>query len=444
MSDKLAKNTGARIAANTGLMFIGKGGGAVFNLLVIVLATQALPPAQLGALFILHAFMLLSSELGTFKSWQALIRFGVPHLTSGETSALHRLIRFTLGLDMVMALMGSVVAASFIWFGHSLLNLDSAYLPIALGYCGLVALRLRSSSLGVLRLLDRFDLLAMQTLVMPISRLVGVVIVMQTGVSFAAFALVWAVSALMDYMSLWLLALWQLKAQGLREGLFSKPPTLKSPEAGLWSFCWIANIDASIAVAKQELPVLLAGGVLGPAYAAIFKIAQQIASVLVKGTQQLDEVIYPELAKMVEAGQTHKIWPLILRTGGIMVAIALFVGGLVAAFGPDVLSHLMRKDYGPSATLALFLLLAASISAAYAPLLPTLYAAGRPERALVARASGVGVLLVLFVVLAQTMGESGPGWAFVIGDLVALILAVAITQRTLSQQVELDIKKTFG
>ncbi len=444
MSDKLAKDTGARIAANTGLMFIGKGGGAVFNVVAMVLATRILPPAELGALFILHAFMLLASELGTFKSWQALIRFGVPHLASGDTGALHRLLRFTLGLDIVMALIGSVIAAGFLWFGHELLKLDSEYLPIALGYCALVALRLRSSALGTLRLIDRFDLLAMHTLVQPMTRCVGVVVIMQTGGGFAAFALVWAVAALMDYAVLWGLALWQLKVRDLLAGLFAKPPTLKAPEKGLWSFCWIANIDASIAVAKLELPVLLAGGVLGPAYAAVFKIAQQIASVLVRGTQQLDEVIYPELAKMVEAGQTHKIWPLILRTGGIMVAIALVVGGVVAVFGPDVLSYALRADYGPSATLALFLLLAASISAAYAPLLPTLYAAGKPARALLARASGVGVLLVLFVVLAQSIGENGPGWAFIIGDTVALVLAVAITQRTLSEQVMLDRQKTTG
>lgn len=444
MSDKLAKDTGARIAANTGLMFLGKGGGAVFNVLAMVLATRILPPAELGALFILHAFMLLSSELGTFKSWQALIRFGVPHLQREDTPALHRLMRFTLGLDMITALVGSVVAALVLWVGHGALNLDSAYLPIGLAYCLLITLRLRSSALGTLRLIDRFDLLAMHTLVQPLVRFVGVVLIMQTGGGFGAFALVWAVAAVVDYGLLWLLALWQLEVRGLLKGLFAKPPTLKAPEKGLWSFCWIANIDASIAVAKLELPVLLAGGVLGPAYAAVFKIAQQIASVLVRGTQQLDEVIYPELAKMVEAGQTHRIWPLILRTGGIMVAIALVVGGVVAVFGPDVLSYALRADYGPSATLALFLLLAASISAAYAPLLPTLYAAGRPGLALIARASGVGVLLVLFVVLARAIGENGPGWAFIIGDLVALVLAVAITQRTLSQQVKLDVKKTFG
>lgn len=444
MSGDVSKKAGKRIAANTGLMFIGKGGGAIFNLIVMVLATRALPPLEFGALIILHAFMLLASELGTFKSWQALIRFGVPHLQGEDTPALHRLMRFTLGLDMITGLVGSIMAAGILWFGHELLNLDSAYLPIALAYCLLILLRLRSSALGTLRLIDRFDLLAMQSLVMPMSRFIGVLIAIKMGGGFAAFALVWALAALMDYIALWTLALWQLRVHGLLKGLFSKPPTLKSPEQGLWSFCWIANIDSSIAVAKQELPVLLAGGLLGPAFAAVFKIAQQIASILVRGTQQLDEVIYPELAKMVDAGETHRIWPLILRTGGTMVAIALLVGGFVAVVGPDVLSYLMRKDYGPSAQLALFLLLAAAISAAYAPLLPTLYAAGKPARALMARASGVTVLLTLFVVLTRTMGADGAGWAFIIGDTVSLILAIAITQRTLSQQVDLDIKNKFG
>ncbi|MEO9971616.1 MAG: lipopolysaccharide biosynthesis protein [Hyphomonadaceae bacterium] len=444
MADEVSKEAGGRIAANTGLMFIGKGGGAVFNLVVMVLATRTLPVAELGALFILHAFMLLASELGTFNSWQALIRFGVPHHQSGDKTALHKLLRFTLGLDIVMALAGSIAAAGVLWFGHTLFNLDSEYLPIAMAYCLLILFRLRSSSLGILRLLDRFDLLAIQLLAQPLSRFIGVLVAIQIGGGFVVFVIVWAIAAVMEYITLWALALWQLKSHGLLSGLFSKPPTLKSPEKGLWSFCWISNIDSSIVVAKQSLPVLLAGGVLGPAYAAVFKIAQQIASILVRGTQQLDEVIYPELAKMVDAGETHRIWPLILRTGGIMVAIALVVGLVVAALGPDVLSTLLREDYGPSAQIALFLLLAASISAAYAPLLPTLYAAGKPGRALIARASGVGVLLVLFVVLARTIGPNGPGWAFVIGDSVSLVIAIAITQRTLAQQIKFDLDKTHN
>ncbi|MEO1405950.1 MAG: oligosaccharide flippase family protein, partial [Pseudomonadota bacterium] len=382
------------------------------------------------------------AELGTFKSWQALIKFGVPHLKSGDTSALHRLIRFSLGLDIWSAMAAFVAAELFLWFGHSIIGLDESYRNLAMTYCLLIIARQRFTAIGTLRLLDRFDLLALHATAMPAGRFVGSIIAASFGGGLEAFVIVWAVAAVFDYIVLWYFAGRELHRADLLAGLFSRPPTLRAPESGLWRFSWTANIDSTIAVAKQELPILLAGGVLGAAYAAVFKVAVQIASVLVKGTQQLDEVIYPELAHMINDGNAHRVWPLILRAAGILVSIALGVGLIVAILGPDVLSWALQTDYRLSAPLATLLLFAGAISAAYAPLLPTLYAAGRPEHALLARGAGVSTLLVLFVVLAHTVGELGPGIAFIVGDTIALVFAAALTQRALRRAISEAKTKT--
>lgn len=432
---------GKRIAKNTGLMFIGKGGGAVFNLLVLYAVARTLDTAGAGMLFLIHSTMLLIGEIGMFKSWQALIKYGVPHYKGADIAGLHRLIRFSMGVDLVMAIFACLLAELFVWFGAELIGLSADVRGMTMFYCLIILVRQRSASIGVLRLLDRFDLLALHAIVLPFTRFVGAIIVWLTGGGISEFVLVWFLAGLFEHVVLWGMALWVLHKEGQLAGLFSKWPSLKSPEAGVWRFAMTAHIDAGMVVAKQELPLLLAGGVLGPAFAAVFKVAVQIASVLVRGTQQLDEVIYPELAKLVAAGETWRIWPLILRTGGILVAIALVTGGLVAAFGPQFLSSVMGTDYGQSAGIALLLLLAGAISAACSPLLPTLYAAGRPGQAAIARGTGVVVLLVLFVVLSRSIGPLGGGWAFIIGDTVALILAVFLTQRALSRQIGEDNQK---
>ena len=439
-----SETAGKRIAKNTGLMFGGKGGGAVFNVLVLIVIGRALGLEVAGSLFLVHATMLTAAELGGFKSWQALIRFGVPHRETGDVGALQKLLRFSVGLDLISALVAFIAVEIFLWFGAGIIGLAPEYKLIAMAYCTVILLRQKSAAIGVLRLIDRFDLLALHAVVMPFARLVGSLIAWASGGGFAGFVAVWFVAALADYLVLWFFAVRELNREGLWKGLFAKPPTLRAPEAGLWQFSWTANIDASIAVAKQEIPVLLAGGVLGAAYAAVFKIAVQIASVLVKGTQQLDEVIYPELAQMINRGEANKIWPLLIRSGAILVSVALAVGAIVGLLGPDVLSTVLQKDYGPSAPLAMLLLIAGAISAAYAPLMPTLYAAGRPGQAVIARATGVGILLALFIVLARVMGPQGPGWAFIIGDSVALILAVALTRRALARQMAHDRNDTIS
>lgn len=437
----MSDTTGKRIAKNTGLMFIGKGGGAIFNVLVVWAVTNAIETTAVGMLFLIHSTMLLIGEVGAFKSWQALIKYGVPHYNKNNVEGLHRLIRFSIGVDLLMAIVACGVAEVFVWFGAELIGLSADLRFLAMAYCLSILMRQRSASIGVLRLVDRFDLLAMHSVVLPFVRFIGAVIVWLTGGGIGEFVLVWFVAGVFEHFILWALALRVLHTRGLLKGLFSKLPRLNQPEAGLWRFSLTAHIDASMVVAKQELPVLLAGGVLGAAFAAVFKIAIQIASVLVRGTQQLDEVIYPELAKLVEAGETWRIWPLILRTAAILVAIALVTGGLVAAFGPQFLSAVMGTDYGPSAGIALLLLLAGAISAAYSPLLPALYAAGRPGQAAIARAVGVMVLLVLFVVFSRAFGPAGSGWAFIIGDTIALILAGVLTQRALALQIRKDNEK---
>ena len=434
----MGETAGKRIAKNTGLMFGGKGGGAVFNMLVLLVVGRALGLEVAGSLFIIQATMLTASELGGFKSWQALIKFGVPHKQSGNRLDLQNLLRFSIGLDLISAVFAFLAVEVFLWFGAGLIGLEPQYKLVAMTYCTVILLRQKSASIGVLRLIDRFDLLAFHAVVMPFARLVGSLVAWAIGGGLSAFITVWFVAAIADYLVLWFFAGRELHREGLLKGLFSKPPTLRAPEAGLWTFSWTANIDSSIAVAKQQVPVLLAGGVLGPAYAAVFKVAAQIASVLVKGTQQLDEVIYPELAQMINRGEANKIWPLLIRSGAILVGSAVLVGAVVGLLGADVLSNVLQQDYGPSAPLATLLLVAGAISAAAAPLLPTLYAVGRPGQAAIARATGVGALLVLFVVLARTIGPMGPGWAFMIGDTIALVIAAVLTHRALARQVAID------
>jgi Na+-driven multidrug efflux pump len=51
------------------------------------------------------------------------------------------------------------------------------------------------------------------------------------------------------------------------------------------------------------------------------------------------------------------------------------------------------------------------------------------------------VLLILFVVLANTMGTLGPGWAFVIGDLIAFVMAAILTHRALAHHIANDPSK---
>ena len=177
---------GKRVARNTGLMVGAKAGAAVIGLVSLIATTRTLPIADVGLLLFLHAYMLLFAEVATFQSWQAMIKYGTPDVEANDSSGFVELTRFCVALDFVGAVAAFILAAvGLLFLGYFLpllpvfageMQAQSVEKIVKLGvpYCTLILVHQGGASTGLLRVFDKFMPLAVQTLVMPVFRLVGV------------------------------------------------------------------------------------------------------------------------------------------------------------------------------------------------------------------------------------------------------------------------------
>ena len=188
------------------------------------------------------------------------------------------------------------------------------------------------------------------------------------------------------------------------------------------------NIDTAIAAGAAQLPLLLAGAVGGAGFAAIFRIAQEVAIVLAKGAVMIDRVVYPEFTNLIAKGEGARVPGYVLRTGGAMFAVGAVIGAIVWFGGPYVLNWALGPEYVKAAGLAVLLTLGASLTAAAGPLFPAFYAAGKPKKAIFSRLSGLSVMVIGFFALYHTVGQIGPGFAVMSGALVSLLVAVYIAR----------------
>ena len=196
-----------------------------------------------------------------------------------------------------------------------------------------------------------------------------------------------------------------------------------------------SKIDATLDAAQIHLPVLLVMGVFGSAWVAVYRIAEEAAKLLSEGFKLLDQVIYPELARMVSLGESAKIGKLVVRAALCLLTFGLFVAGIVHFAGPSMLRAIFSEAYVEAAPLASLLLFAAAFTGITAPLYPVLYAADKPERAIYTRGSGVIIYIFSFFIFAALIGRMAPGIAAILGNLTAVIIAVYLTQRTLKRAV---------
>ncbi len=423
----------ARIARNTGMLFGGKLTAALVGLVVLVILGNVLPPVEFGALLLLHAYAASFSGLLSFNSWQLVVNRGVEPMSRGDWPGLHRLLRFAIALDIVGAAFAALAGVLIMPFAYELVGMPPGYLGPALAYCGLIIFNQTSAATGFLRLSDRFDLLSMQTLVLPASRLVGVSLCALMGAGLAGYMLVWFAASFLTYISLPLLALRSLARQGQLGELFRLGRWLQATEPGLWRFALFSNFDSSVKTASQHLPTLLAGAVFGPGASAIYRISYQIADLFARAVSQFDRVVHPEFARLLNDGEGPRMRRLAMGSSLVLLAIGLVIAGLLALSGADLLASLLGEAYGGAAGLIVLLLLAGTLSAAAVPYHPILYAFNRPAMALAARLCGLALFLGLVPVLAGRFGLDSLGWAAICGETLALALVMGLALRSLQR-----------
>jgi len=440
-------SVGKRIAANTGLMMGSKALAVALGLGSILIATKSLSASELGIILFLHAYMLFFSEVTAFQSWQSLIRFGTDDIKNNDAKGLSRLIQFGVKIDAISALFGylfSVGIFSFIvWLTQALPHIFggqdgfdiSRLRNLAAVYCLLILFRQRGVGIGVFRLFDKFHILAVHSLVMPVTRFVGVLIAVFSEAGFQGFLLAWFFGSFVAYFFLPIMAFLEIKKRHLLKSVIHAKASLRRPRKGLWPFMIKSNIDSTLAAATVHLPALMVMGVFGSAWVAIYRIAEETAKLLSEGFKLLDQVIYPELAKMVSLGEADKIWRLVKRTAVILLSFGLVMAALVHFGGPDLLSRIFSADYEQAAPLASLLILAAAMMGIAAPLYPVLYATDRPERAIYARGTGVLVYIAAFFAFSATIGKMAPGWAAILSNAAAVFFLVFLAKRTLKKTV---------
>lgn len=436
-------SVGKRVAANTGMMVGAKGLAAVIGLFSLIIVTKNLDIRDVGIILFLHAYMLFFAEVATFQSWQAVIRFGTKDVEENNSSALLRLLRFCMALDFVGAIAAFVFAVLGLFFLEWLLPLLPSFshaenltdipqiVQYGIPYCLLILVHQGGASTGIFRLFDKFAPLAAQVLVMPVFRLLGALVAWAIGGGIESFLLAWFVGSFIGYISLPLFAAFELKRRRLLRPLFSHWPSLKTNRKGIWPFVWKANIDASLATGTTHLPLMLVMPIFGPAYVGMYKVAEEIAKLLSEGVLLLDRVIYPEYARLIARGRKDHIWRIVSKAALILFAIGIGLSAIVAMFGPWAITHLFGPDYHGAVVLAILLMLAASIMGVSAPLYPVFYAAGQPEKAVLARTLSIGIYIALVFGLSAWLGQSGPGWAAIIANMISVTFAAYLVGRVL-------------
>ena len=251
--------------------------------------------------------------------------------------------------------------------------------------------------------------------------MVGIIMSGRTGAAFAAGHLYMVVRGLIELRKHMSGGLWEQFRLG----------ELKERDSEFWKFIGVVYWQTGIDLLPKHVSVLLAGALLGPASAGLFRLAREFSTVLTQPAVALREVLFPDLTRSFHAedGGIHSVsfkTAIIAGIAGLAFVVFSFI------FGESLLG-IVGEEYVPAAALLSLLLLAASFDLASAPLRAAAYAMGRAGTVLNIHIGGIVTYLSMFFLLTPLMGLAGPGLAAVLASLLALGLTARLIARMSAQ-----------
>jgi len=398
---------------------------AVAGIATLSFAGRGLGPLLFGMLVLIHSYAQLASGLAKFQSWQLVIRYGAPALTRDEPRPFQEATGFALGLDLVSGIGGMLVAMALLPLVGPLFHIPAEYIPYAVAYCLLLPTMGAATPIGVLRSLDRFDLIGWQGTMTPIVRALLAFAAWWNEAPFLAYVAIWFASDLVGDLFMCFLAWRELARRKLLSGI---RPRLKPRELpGAWRFAVNVNLATSLNVARGPLMQLLVGVILGPAATGLYKIGRTIAESIEKPSDLLNKAFYPEVLRLDFASK--KPWKLMMRSA----ALSALIGGVACAAillgGEYLIGEIFGGEYVGAYIVTAILLLGTFVNVVTFPVTPMLYALHRTEVPLFAKALGIGTSLATLYPLCQWLGLAGAALATLLGTLIAIFSSVAVLGR---------------
>ena len=451
-----ASNFGVRgrMLSNTGLLGGARLLAAFMGVATLVITAKALSNnVAFGTLLFIHAYMLFFSEIASFHSWQALIRFGSDEVKAENAKRLSQLIKTGLLLDAlaaVLAFLAAITCFSLFLWGSSLIGADAAPEPtssetgvslkqLVILYCTVILFRQTNVAVGIFRLFDKFSVLAVRALVMPSVRLIGVVIAAHQGWGLLGFLSVWFAASLLSYLVLQIFAVIEIYKR--RFWPLIQRVKVCSPKEfqGLYPFILKTNIDSTLNALKTNFPSLAVMLVFGPAVLAVYRIAEEISRLLSRGVTLFDQVLFPELSRMAVDVDFKALSRTTARAALGIGLVGFVISAIVLIFGDTVLKTAFDESFVDAPSLSVMLLVASSLIGIATPFYTVFYVMMRPGAAIWVRVTGTVSFIGLFFILSEKLGLFSIGWAAIAGAAIEVTLVIILTRKMIRKQKASDL-----
>lgn len=405
-----------RVLHGGGRLLAGNAGASLITLATYALIARGLGPTDFGRFILILAVVAVLMNLTSFKTWQAFIHFGTQALQEGNAERLCRLVKFGYVVDIASALVGIAIGLVVMSLMAPWFELDAGVVATARLYCLAILVNVTGVPTGILRLFNRFGVIAAQQIgiaALRLAAIAGASVLTENGaLDLHQVLTIWLLGELAATVFLLLAGARELRQQGLSGIRYTRLAGLCAENPALLPYVVTTNLHETVRLLTRDGDVVIFGILAGPAPAGLFRLMKQLSGILLRFVDPFSQALYPELARLVANRQGKDMTKLSWHFAIIVAGVSVCLMALFLTIGNSIVFNLYGAEYQSIYLPLLLHLVGTMIAAIAAPMHPMMLALGQPGRSLLALFVGTVVYVGGLFFLVEPYGLLGAAAAY--------------------------------
>lgn len=430
--------TNKRLLKNTFWLLGGKGASGIFNALQIIIVARALGVKEYGLMVLVIAYVDILNKLFDFRVWETATKYIGTYLLNRQYEKVRAMVKLSYLIDISSGIIAFIIVIGLAKIANKLfINSTGAETYIYIYSLSLLIDTSNRTSDAILRVFDKFSVIAYTSSFVNFFKLVTVSITLYLGFGIKGVLFAYILSSIVGLIIRVASVSIYLNRMKIRKWWKSNIRTIKDQWREIGWFLGNTSLNGTLVMAgDNHLGILALGYFAGGQAAAYYKVAKSILKIIMEISNQFYLSIYPELVKMLSAETISKIKESLKYMTKKLLLITLPLTIIIILFPETVLKIFYGKDY-IEASLALQIIAATVILSQ--PIFwanPLLLALGRAGVKNVINISSTMLYLLLLFSLVEDYTFVGAAWAYLGYHISITLLSLVFVKRYLKKECE--------
>ena len=410
---------------------VWQGAASIADLAQIVLVTHALGLAEYGRLALVMSFVVLVGQFFDVRVGIAATTFAAGRVGAADWAGAAGVFRFGYAVDAVMGVAAfAIVMGLAPLVGPHLIGEHGSGLIVLYALTLLVS-TVDETSISVLRVLDRFRLLAWYTVILEAFRILAVGFALLVDRSLASVLVALVAYQLLRAIVNWLVAALTF-ASVAGDSLWRSSFGRFGQRRAMLRTIFHTNFVSYARLAQVQLPTLLLGVLSTTTQVGLYKIGTAAGAIVGRVADPAYAAVLPRLSRLWTSGKRAEIRRLLTSATVIAAGIIGPVLFLVIVFRDPILRILGAGDDAVAAAPVLVLVgVAQAMNGVLFWNTGLLFAAGRSGIVSLVAVSGTLLQLALVVPLIATWDATGAAVALFVSLVVSNLVLTALAIQSL-------------